>query len=114
MQTLDFNSIELPRLAVIFRDEARTRVTVKTPTLAMIEKLQANRKTLNETLRGEGDGAIAATYDMIAEFISHNEEGTVITGADLREKYGWADLGCLVVFMQAYLSLIETIQNAKN
>ena len=113
-RTLDFNSIDLPRLELIFRDEARTRVTVMAPTLEMVEEIQANSSALKAALGGEQNGSLVAVYDMVAKFISRNEEGITVTGAELRDRYGWDDLGYLVIFIQAYIALIDEIKSAKN
>jgi hypothetical protein len=113
-RTLDFNALEQPSIELTFRDAARTRVTVKAPTTAMVEKLQANLGSIKAALGGDQATALPAVYDMLAEFISCNEEGLTVTGADLRDKYGWTDIIYPFAFMKVYLEMIEEIQNAKN
>jgi hypothetical protein len=113
-RTIDFNALEQPTIELTFRDAARTRVTVTAPTMAMVEKLQVNLDEINATLGGDNAGALPAVYDLMAEFISCNEEGIIVTGTELRNKYGWTGILYPFAFMKAYLAMIEEIQNAKN
>lgn len=113
-RTLDFNALEQPSIELTFRDAARTRVTVTAPTTALVEKLQSNLNTINATLGGNDAAALPAVYDLMAEFISCNEEGLRVTGTELRDKYGWTGILYPFAFMKAYLAMIEEIQNAKN
>ena len=112
--TLDFNAIEQPSIELIFRDAARTRVTVTAPTTALIERMASNRTTMVDALAGKDLEAVPHVYDLMAELISCNEQGITITGTDLREKYGWDNLIYPLAFYKKYLEMIEEIQNAKN
>lgn len=113
-RTLDFNTIEQPTIELTFRDAARTTLNVTAPTVALIEKLQANLGTLTDTLNGKDTEALPAVYDLLAEFISCNEEGVTVTGTDLRDKYGWNGILQPFAFLKVYLAMIEEIQVAKN
>ncbi len=110
---LDFNAMEQPTIEVVLRDEARTKITVTAPTLALIEKLQANKDIIKAACNAKDSKALNEAYDLAAEFMSCNLEGIKLTGKELQTKYGVSYV-LLFAFIVNYMEFIDEIKNAKN
>lgn len=112
-KTLDFNSIEQPVLELTMKDDAHTRITVCTPTEALIEKLQANASQITEATTKGTTESIQAVFTLMADFINCNLEHITVTAEELRDKYR-VRLADAIVFFSAYMDFIEEIKAAKN
>ena len=110
---LDFNAMEQPTLEVVLRDEARTKITVTAPTLALIEKLQANKDIIKAVCSTKDEKALKEAYSLAAELMSCNQEGINLTGEELRTKYDVSYV-LLFAFLVNYMEFIDEIKNAKN
>lgn len=110
---IDFNALEQPTIEVVLRDEARTKITVTAPDLALIEKLQANSDSIKAACSTKDLKAVNEAYNLAAEFMSCNQEGIKLTGEELRTKYG-VTYALLFIFIMNYLEFIDEIKNAKN
>jgi hypothetical protein len=113
-KSLDFNSIQRPKLEITMCDEAKTKFHLVCPSEALIEKLEAVGPELVGVMEKNDRDAIRAVFDLAAEFISCNTEGKQVTADDLRDKY---KLGydVMIIFFSTYLDFIdEEIKNAKN
>ena len=112
-KTLDFNSIERPVLELTMKDHDRTKISLVTPTEALIEKLQANRDAITEATKQGKAESIRTVFTLMAEFINCNLEGMRVTEEELRDKYRMR-LEDAVIFFSAYMDFIKEIKSAKN
>ena len=117
-KTLDFNKLSQPKLPLIMCDEAKTTITVTSPSEGLVEELQVIMPELDGIFKSGDERSIAAIYDMVAKFISCNLEDMEVTADDLRHKY-WPEERILnqlylLKFCAVYLDFIREIGNAKN
>lgn len=118
MARLDFNSINRPVLELTMMDEAKTIITVTSPTEGLVEELEATLPELQKVLAASDQGALDAAYDLAARVMSCNKQGLTVTVEDLRGKFWPKDrmrnLENLVFFFGAYMEFISEINSAKN
>lgn len=112
-KTLDFNLVSPPTLPLVMRDDARTEITVSTPTEMLVEELQALAPELTKILNANDADSIKAIYELAAKLISCNRNGLKVTAEDLSGKYR-LNLEALIVFYNVYLDFINEMINAKN
>ena len=118
MARLDFNTLNGPILDLVMMDEAKTAITVTTPTEGIVEELEAMRENVSAIFAADNPDSIDACYDLAARVMSCNRQGINVTVDDLKNKY-WpkdkmANSLYLLTFFKAYLDFIEEIQNEKN
>jgi hypothetical protein len=118
MKMLNFNELNRPTLPLCMCDDAKTVVTVTTPTEILVEELEATLPELQGIMAGKDEKAIETCYDLAARLISCNREGLAVSVDDLRGKYWPADritnMLHLVTFFGAYMDFIKEINNEKN
>ena len=118
MKMLDFNALNRPVLPMCMCDEAKTVITVTTPSEILVEELETTLPELKRIVAGKDDEAVAMCYDLAARLISCNREGLTVTVDDLRGKYWptekYTNMLYLVAFFNTYLDYIAEINNAKN
>lgn len=112
-KTLDFNKLNRPVLQLVMQDDDKTVIKVTTPSVDLIEELQATLPELQANLTTGDKDAIALCYDLAARLINCNRSFVSVTAEELREKYRM-DLESIVVFYSAYLDFIGEIASAKN
>lgn len=112
-KTFDFNSITQQTLEVTLCDPEHTVIHVTTPPERLIEQLAASIDELTSQEVGRNIEKIRASYQLVAELLSCNVEGILITADELREKYEIAPL-VLAAFVPAYMDFINEFHNAKN
>lgn len=112
-KTLDFNILCPPTLPLVMRDDARTEITVSTPTERLVEELQAVAPELNKVFAANDADSIKAVYELAAKLISCNRNGLTVTAEDLSGKYR-LNLEALIVFYNVYTDFINEMINAKN
>ena len=112
-KTLDFNELRLLTLNIVLKDEAKTNVHITSPTVDLVERLQADLPSLQEKLKKGDKESIELMYDLAADLISLNREELKINGDQLRNTYK-LDIVDLMVFFGAYLDFVAEIKNAKN
>lgn len=112
-KTLDFNSMKRPTLRLVMQDEAKTCISVSTPTEALVEELTEAMPQLDTVLQSNDGSMIQAIYDLAARLISCNRDYKKVTAEDLRDQYK-LNLEDLVIFYSAYLDFINEITNSKN
>lgn len=112
-RVLDFNKFEQPTLPLVMKDADRTRFTVTTPSMELVQRLEANKGDLEEALEKGDENSIAKVWALAAELISCNEEGRQVTAEDLQDKYCMSYL-MLLAFFKVYGELIAEIESAKN
>ena len=118
MKMHDFNALNRPTLPLCMCDEAKTVITVTTPSEVLVEELEATLPELKTIVAGKDDAAVTLCYDLAARLISCNREDLQVSVDDLRAKYWpedkYANMLYLVAFFNAYLDYIAEINNAKN
>lgn len=112
-KTLDFNLVSPPTLALVMRDDARTEITVSTPSEMLVEELQEIAPELKKILDAGDTASVKAVYDLAAKLISCNRNGLQVTAEDLSGKYR-LNLEAMIVFYNVYLDFINEMINAKN
>lgn len=112
-KTLDFNKLNRPVLQLVMQDDEKTVIKVTTPSVDLIEELQATLPELQNNLTTGDRSAIELCYDLAARLMSCNRSFVNVTAEDLREKYRM-DLESIIVFYSAYLDFIGEIASAKN
>ena len=115
---LDFNKLNGPTLPLVMCDEAKTAITVTTPSEGLVEELETVLPELEGVFKAGDERAINAVYKLAAQFISCNLEGLGVTGEELRTKY-WpknriTNQLFLLKFCGAYMDFINEIKSAKN
>ncbi len=113
MQMLDFNAIEQPTWPVKLKDEAQTVVNLAAPSVQLLDKLQAMVPDLKKVAKEKNGKTIRATYALIAEIMSCNDDGFTFTAEELRDKYKMTFVD-LVKFVAGYFDFIQEIKEAKN
>lgn len=112
-QRLDFREIRRPCLRLTMRDDDNTEFRILPASLGMVKDLLDAADDLHSALRGTDQAQIMAAYQSAAQLISHNRDGVIVTGRELRTKYDM-DLEDLTVFFSAYLDFIQALNAEKN
>lgn len=110
---LDFNSYRRPTLMLRMKDEQQTKLHVTTPTVELVEDLQANLHELKLALAGNDTAAKDAVYELAAKLINCNLDGVTTTAEELAIKYEM-NLEDMTMFFTAYMDFLEEIKSAKN
>lgn len=118
MARLDFNQLNQPVLDLRMTDEAKTVITVTTPTEGLVEELEAIRANVSTIFAADNPDSIDACYDLAARIMSCNREGIKVSVDDLKNKYWPKDKMAnhlhLLAFLKVYVDYIEEIKNEKN
>lgn len=111
---LDLNTMETPVFELTLKNKERTTLRVTAPTEALICELEnmVNSGDLSRLTSGDRE-SVEASYDLVAQLISCNMGNVVITGPELREKFG-VGLWDLMAIVKAYVEFINEIKNEKN
>ena len=110
---LNFRSFSKPTLPICMNDKEETLFTLTTPTVELVERLEANQDALVETFNRGDRASIDAFWDLAAALISCNREHRQVTAAELKGCYGM-DYEMLLAFFIAYHEFINEIDTAKN
>lgn len=118
MARLDFNALTRPVLDLVMMDEAKTAITVTTPTEGLVEELEKMLPNANTIFAADNPDSIDACYDLAARVISCNRQGIAVTVDELKNKY-WpkdkmANQLYLLTFFKAYVDYIDELKNEKN
>lgn len=113
MKMLDFNALEQPIWPVKLKDDAQTVVHLSVPTVELMERLQGAAPDLEKVAQEKNGKTIRATYSLIAELMSCNDDGFTFTAEDLRDKYNMTFVD-LVRFTAGYFKFINEIGDSKN
>lgn len=112
-KTLNFNQLQRPTLELTMMDEAQTVIRVSTPSVGLLEELQAMLPEFEAVARSGNREAIQAIYDMAARLMNCNCSFITVTGEELRTKYAMG-LDSMQIFFSAYMDFVNGIYNAKN
>ena len=111
MPEFDFNAIEQVTMGITLPDKEKTRLTLTTPTVSMIERLEANIDNVKNILNSNNEIAINDLFQLLAELLSCNKEFRTVTVKELKD--------CLLAphvdaFLMAYTEFLNEIKSAKN
>lgn len=110
---LNFRSFAQPTLPISMNDTRETLFTITTPTVGLVEELEANRDTILAAFGKEGRGRLDELWDFAAKLISCNREGRAVTADELKGRYGM-NYDMLFAFYTAYMEFLAEIEQAKN
>ena len=112
-KSLNFRSIAQPTLTITMNDAEETVFTITTPSVELVERLEANQETLLETFKKDDRETLDEIWKLAADLISCNREGRRVTTEELKGRYGMG-YKMLLIFFDAYGEFINEIENAKN
>lgn len=112
-KVLNFNQIQAPTLELTMMDEAQTVIKVTTPTIGLLNELEAVQPEFEKVARSGNKEAVTAIYDLAAKLMNCNRSFITVTGEELREKYK-IGLDFLQVFFSVYMDFVTEIYNTKN
>jgi hypothetical protein len=112
-KTFDFNSYDKPELEITLKDDANTKIVLMTPTVELIERLQATASDIKGIVKEGDEAGLAIMYDLMADLINCNLDHITVTGAELRGKYKM-ELVDVLMFYSIYMEFIDDIKAAKN
>lgn len=110
---LNFNQLQRPTLELTMMDEEQTVIKVTTPSVGLLEELQAMLPQFETVAKSGNREAIQAIYEMAARLINCNLSFVTVTGEELRTKYALG-LDSMQIFFSAYMDFVNGIYNAKN
>jgi hypothetical protein len=113
MKALNFNSIQQPTWDVTLRDEAQTTVHLSAPSVDLVDRLVAMAPDLEEAAKTKDGKSVRASYELVAEVMSCNEDSITFTAESLRDTYKMTFVDLLVLF-KGYMEFIAEIKDAKN
>ena len=112
-KALNFRDFSQPTLPITMNDAEGTVFTVTTPSVALVERLQANQDHITAAFTRGDKTSLDEIWTLAANLISCNREGRQVTAEDLKDKYGMS-YHMLYAFLQAYGEFIDEIEAAKN
>lgn len=112
-KSLNFRAFAQPTLDLTMNDEAGTRISVLAPTVALTERLAANKDVLLATFKRGDRTSLEEIWQLAADLISCNREGIHVTVEELKGRYGM-NYEMLMAFLVAHIEFINEIDEAKN
>lgn len=112
-KVLNFNQIQAPTLELTMMDEDQTVIKVTTPTIGLLQELEAVLPEFEKVARTGNKEAIQAIYDLAAKLINCNRSFITVTGEELMTMYNMG-LDFLQVFFSVYMDFVNEIYNTKN
>lgn len=110
---LNFRSFSQPTLPIIMNDADETLFTVITPSVELVERLEANKDNIAATFEKGDESTLDQVWGLAASLISCNRECRQVTVEELKGRYGMR-YQMLLAFYMAYSEFINEIENAKN
>ncbi len=110
---LNFRSFAQPTLPITMNDAEETLFTVTTPSVELVELLEANQDEINAVFARGDKSSIDEVWNLAARLISCNREGRQVTVDELKGRYGMT-YQMLFVFLKAYGEFVDEIESAKN
>lgn len=107
--SFDFNALKKRYFTVTLNDENKTKLFITTPTKKVLDNFVSMKNTL-EASSVQGD-AIDELYDIVAQIMSHNKTGFVVTRDLVEELLDFEDIA---VFINAYTNFISEVTGSKN
>lgn len=112
-KALNFRNFAQPTLPIQMNDAAETLFTITTPSVEMVERLEANETEIKAAFARGDRESLNRAWELAADLIRCNREGRQVTAEDLKGKYGM-NYPMLLMFFQAYNEFLDEIRNEKN
>lgn len=112
-KALNFRKFAQPTLPVNMNDAAETLFTITTPSVELVERLEANQAEIVAAIKKGDRESLEEVWSLAADLISCNREGRQVTVEELKGKYGMT-YQMLFVFFNAYEEFLGEIKSAKN
>lgn len=113
MKMLDFNAIQQPTWPIKLKDPSQTVVNLSYPTVELADRLAAMGSELGKVVKKKDGKTIKATFDVVADVMSCNEDGFTFTAEELRDVYHMTLLD-VVQFVSGYMDFLQEAGSAKN
>ena len=113
MKGLNFRHFAQPTLPINMNDAEETLFTLTSPTVELVERLEANKDVMIATFKKGDRECLDEIWNLAADLISCNREGRKTTAEELKGRYGMS-YQMLFAFFTAYFEFINSIDNAKN
>ena len=114
MASLNFRQFSQPSLPITMNDAEETLFTVTTPSVELVETLEANKDAIIESISTGNKDSLDEVWNLAAKLISCNRECRHVTADELKGRYGMT-YGMLFAFFKVYEEdLLAEIENAKN
>lgn len=110
---LNFREFAQPTLPITMNDAEGTLFTVTAPTVALTERITANKDEMLAIFKRGDMSTVDAVWELAADLISCNREGRHVTVEELKGRYGMT-YQMLYMFMLAHMEFLSEIENAKN
>lgn len=110
---LNFRNFAQPTLPIQMNDAAETLFTLTTPTVEMVERLEANQEEIVATFAKGDKTSLDELWKLAADLISCNREHRTVTVEELKGIYG-VTYEMLFAFFSAYSDFLSEIEHAKN
>lgn len=112
-KALNFRSFAQPTLSLTMNDAEGTLFTVTTPSVELVELLEANLDEIKAVFERGDKSSLDEIWNLAARLISCNRECRKVTVEELKGRYGM-NYQMLFAFLQAYGEFIAEIESAKN
>lgn len=112
-KALNFRKFAQPTLPINMNDAEETLFTVTTPSVELVERLEANQTDILTAIKRGDRESLGEVWSLAADLISCNREGRQVTAEELKGKYGMT-YQMLFVFFNAYEEFLGEIKSAKN
>lgn len=112
-KTLNFNQFQRPVLELTMMDEKQTTIKVSTPSMELLEELEATLPEFETVAKTGNAAAVQAIYDLAARLINCNLSFITVTADELRTKYRMG-LDYMQIFFSTYMDFVNEIYKEKN
>jgi hypothetical protein len=112
-KALNFRKFAQPTLPINMNDAEETLFTVTTPSVELVERLEANQAEIVAALNRGDRESLSDVWNLAAHLISCNRECRQVTAEELKGKYG-VNYKMLFEFFNAYEEFLGEIKSAKN
>lgn len=112
-KVLNFNQIQRPSVELTMMDVEQTVIRVTTPSVDLLEELEAALPEFEKVARSGNKEAVLAIYDLAARLINCNLSFITVTADELRTKYNMG-LDLMQIFFSAYMDFVNEIYKEKN
>lgn len=110
---LNFRNFSQPMLPINMNDAEETLFTLVSPTVEMVERLEANKDSIISVIEKGDRESFNELWKLAADLISCNRENRKVTVEELKGKYGM-NYVMLLAFFTVYNEFIGEIENEKN
>lgn len=111
---LDFTNLKQPTFPIVLRDgDGKLELELSIPTLGIVERIEAAGEEFDGLYQGGDVQGVVSAYRLVADILSHNQNGIRVTAEDLRDRHKM-NLYEMRVFCLTYRDFMREIESAKN